>query len=412
MSSFNCRFCNTTLTQTVVDLGASPLANSYIAIDKTQDAEPFFSLHAFVCDECFLVQVPPMAPREDIFDSEYAYFSSYSASVLKHAREYVDHMVERFQFDTGHQVIEIASNDGYLLKNFKERGVPVLGIEPCANVAAVAVEAGIPSRVQFFGVETARQLVGDGLTADLLIGNNVLAHVPNINDFVAGIKIVLSATGIVTIEFPHLMKMLEFNYYDTIYHEHYSYLSLYSVEKIFAHHGLTIFDVDEIRPQGGSLRIYARHAEDQSQPVSVRVGELRAREIEGGVNSVQRYSKFSEQVHRTKRDLLRFLIDAKESKKTVVAYGAPAKGNTLLNFCGVGTDLIEYTVDVSPHKQNHLLPGTRIPIHAPQKISETKPDYVLILPWNIKDEIISQMSEIKGLGSRFVVPLPNVEVVA
>jgi hypothetical protein len=412
MSSFTCRFCNAALTQTVVDLGASPLANSYVALDKTQEAEAFFSLHAFVCNECFLVQVPPMAPREDIFDSEYAYFSSYSASVLQHASEYVDQMVERFHFDSSHQVIEIASNDGYLLKNFKARGVPVLGIEPSGNVAAVAVEAGIPSRVQFFGVDTAKELVAEAITADLLIGNNVLAHVPDINDFVGGIKIVLSKPGIVTIEFPHLMKMLDLNYYDTIYHEHYSYLSLYSVEKIFAHHGLTIFDVDEIKPQGGSLRIYARHTEDQSKPVSERVGQLRDREIAGGVNSLQRYSEFTEQVYRTKRDLLRFLFEAKEGNKTVVAYGAPAKGNTLLNFCGIKTDLIDYTVDVSPHKQNRLLPGTRIPIHSPEKIKETKPDYVLILPWNIKDEIVSQMAAVKEWGGQFVVPLPAVEVVA
>lgn len=412
MSLFTCRFCNAELTNTVVDLGASPLANAYVAPENIQDAEPFFSLHAFVCGECYLVQVPPMAPREDIFDSNYAYFSSYSASVLEHARAYVDQMIERFHFDGSHQVIEVASNDGYLLKNFKAHGVPVLGIEPSGNVAAVAIEAGVPSRVQFFGVDTAKELVSDGIKADLLIGNNVLAHVPDINDFVGGIKIVLSKTGIVTIEFPHLMKMLELNYYDTIYHEHYSYLSLYSVEKIFAHHGLTIFDVDEIRPQGGSLRIYARHADDHSRPVSERVEELRAREIDGGVNSLARYSAFTEQVHRTKRDLLRFLFDAKENNKTVVAYGAPAKGNTLLNFCGIKTDLIDYTVDVSPHKQNRLLPGTRIPIHSPDKINETRPDYVLILPWNIKDEIISQMADVKTWGGQFIVPLPSVEVVA
>jgi SAM-dependent methyltransferase len=412
MTIFTCRFCSADLTDTVVDLGASPLANSYIDLDKTQRAEAFFSLHTYVCAQCYLVQVPPMAAREDIFDSDYAYFSSYSASVLDHARQYVDQIMDRFAFTDSHQVIEVASNDGYLLKNFKERGIPVLGIEPSGNVAAVAEGAGIPSRVQFFGVETAKQLVGEGIKADLLIGNNVLAHVPDINDFVAGIKTVLAPTGVVTIEFPHLLKMLELNYYDTIYHEHYSYLSLYSVEKIFKHHGLTIFDVDEIKPQGGSLRIYARHTDDVSNPLSDRVAALRSREIEGGVNSLARYKAFADQVHRTKRELLKFLFEAKENKKTVVAYGAPAKGNTLLNFCGIKTDLIDYTVDVSPHKQDRLLPGTRIPIYAPSKIAETKPDYVLILPWNIKDEIVSQMKDIASWGGKFVVPLPDVEVLA
>ncbi|MDR7145342.1 class I SAM-dependent methyltransferase [Rhizobium sp. BE258] len=412
MTHFSCRFCAAELTETVVDLGASPLANSYIDLDKTQRAEPFYSLHTYVCTQCYLVQVPPMAPREDIFDSEYAYFSSYSASVLEHARQYVEEMMDRFLFTENHQVIEVASNDGYLLKNFKARGVPVLGIEPSGNVAAVAEAAGIPSRVQFFGVETATQLVAEGIKADLLIGNNVLAHVPDINDFVGGIKKVLGPTGVVTIEFPHLMKMLDLNYYDTIYHEHYSYLSLFSAEKIFALHGMTIFDVDEIKPQGGSLRIYARHTEDSSHPLTPRVDALRSREVDGGVNSLARYKTFADQVHRTKRELLKFLFQAKEDGKTVVAYGAPAKGNTLLNFCGIKTDLIDYTVDVSPHKQNRLLPGTRIPIHAPDMIAETKPDYVLILPWNIRDEIVSQMKDVASWGGRFVVPLPEVEVLA
>lgn len=412
MTHFSCRFCSADLTETVVDLGASPLANSYIDLDKTQRAEPFYSLHTYVCAQCYLVQVPPMAAREDIFDSEYAYFSSYSASVLEHARQYVEEMMDRFAFTGDHQVIEVASNDGYLLKNFKARGVPVLGIEPSGNVAAAAEAAGIPSRVQFFGVETAMELVAEGIKADLLIGNNVLAHVPDINDFVAGIKKVLGPTGVVTIEFPHLMKMLDLNYYDTIYHEHYSYLSLFSVEKIFAHHGMTIFDVDEIKPQGGSLRIYARHTDDSSHPVTPRVDALRSREIDGGVDSLARYKAFADQVHRTKRELLKFLFKAKEDGKTVVAYGAPAKGNTLLNFCGIKTDLIDYTVDVSPHKQNRLLPGTRIPIYAPNKIADTKPDYVLILPWNIRDEIVSQMKDVPSWGGQFVVPLPEVEVLA
>ncbi|MBB4571499.1 class I SAM-dependent methyltransferase [Rhizobium leucaenae] len=412
MVALNCRFCACELTETVVDLGASPLANSYVSVERVMDLEPFFSLHAFVCTNCFLVQVPTMAAREDIFDEDYAYFSSYSASVLSHAKNYVDKMTERFKFDAHSQILEIASNDGYLLKNFKERGVPVLGIEPSRNVAEAAIEAGIPTRVQFFGVETAQSLRNEGLLADLIIGNNVLAHVPDINDFVAGMKIALSDTGIITMEFPHLMQMLEKIYYDTIYHEHYSYLSLFSVEAIFAHHGLKIFDVEEIAPQGGSLRIYACHGQDGTHSVDARVKALRDRELAGGVNSLARYHDFADKVHRSKRQLLRFLSDAKENQKTVVGYGAPAKGNTLLNFCGIKTDLLEYTVDISPHKQGRLLPGTRIPIHAPDKIKETKPDYLLILPWNIKSEIMEQMSVIRQWGGQFVVPLPDVEVLA
>ncbi|MEF0941574.1 class I SAM-dependent methyltransferase [Rhizobium sp. BR 362] len=412
MVALNCRFCACELTETVVDLGASPLANSYVSAERVMDLEPFFSLHAFVCTNCFLVQVPTMAAREDIFDEDYAYFSSYSASVLAHAKNYVDKMMERFKFDAHSQILEIASNDGYLLKNFKERGIPVLGIEPSRNVAEAAIEAGIATRVQFFGVETAQSLRNEGLLADLIIGNNVLAHVPDINDFVAGMKIALSDTGIITMEFPHLMQMLEKIYYDTIYHEHYSYLSLFSAEAIFAHHGLKIFDVEEIAPQGGSLRIYACHGQDETHPVDTRVKALRDRELEGGVNSLARYHDFADKVHRSKRQLLRFLSDAKENRKTVVGYGAPAKGNTLLNFCGIKTDLLEYTVDISPHKQGRLLPGTRIPIHSPAKIKETKPDYLLILPWNIKSEIMEQMSVIRQWGGQFVVPLPDVEVLA
>lgn len=412
MTFFACRFCEQKLTQTVVDLGASPLANSFVNFERSQDAEAFYALHAYVCDRCFLVQIPPMAPREEIFHDDYVYFSSYSASVLEHARVYVCEMMDRFTLGAASQVIEIASNDGYLLRNFKALGVPVLGIEPSGNVGAVAIAAGIPSLEKFFGRSTADELVADGKKADLLIGNNVLAHVPDINDFVGGMKTVLAPDGVITMEFPHLMKMLDLNYYDTIYHEHYSYLSLYSVEQIFAHHGLTIFDVEEISPQGGSLRIFARHAESQAHPVSSRVNALRTREIEGGVNLLARYKAFTEQVHRSKRELLRFLFQAREDNKAVAAYGAPAKGNTLLNFCGVKTDLIDYAVDVSPQKQNKLLPGTRIPVFAPEKLLETKPDFVLILPWNIKAEVIRQMEAVRSWGGKFVVPLPNVEIVA
>jgi len=411
MAQLECRFCNTPLQHSFIDLGTSPLANSYVPPDAVLAMEPIYALHAYVCHECFLVQLPAVEQRESIFNADYAYFSSYSESVLAHSRAYVAAMIDRFGFDHRTQVVEIASNDGYLLQYFKARGVPVLGIEPSRNVAEAAIAAGIPSRIRFFGVETARDLAAEGIRADLLVGNNVLAHVPDINDFVGGLKVLLAPGGVITLEFPHLLQLMERNYYDTIYHEHFSYLSLISVETIFAHHGLTLFEVEEIVPQGGSLRVYARHAEDAAaHPVDPRLDALRHREISEGLTSLARYRRFAEAVYCTKRDLLRFLIEAREAGKTVVGYGAPAKGNTLLNFCGIKTDLVAYTVDVSPHKQGRLLPGTRIPIHAPEKILETRPDYVLILPWNIRDEIMAQMAGIRDWGGQFVVPLPEVAV--
>jgi SAM-dependent methyltransferase len=412
MTALTCRFCATPLEHSFVDLGASPLANSYVPPEAVLEMEPFYALHAYVCDRCWLVQLPAVERRESIFNADYAYFSSYSKSVLEHSKAYVAAMVDRFGFGADHQVVEIASNDGYLLQYFKERGVPVLGIEPSANVAEAAVAAGIPSRVRFFGVETARELTGEGIRADLLLGNNVLAHVPDLNDFVGGMRLALAPGGVITMEFPHLLQLMRQNYYDTIYHEHFSYLSLVSVEKIFAHHGLTLFDVEEIAPQGGSLRIYACHTGDAAHPVGPRVAALRAREVAEGLTDLAAYRDFAAQVHRSKRDLLRFLMEAREAGKTVVGYGAPAKGNTLLNFCGIKTDLMDYTVDVSPHKHGRLLPGTRIPIHPPERIMETRPDYVLILPWNIRDEIMTSMAAVRGWGGRFVVPLPEVEVLA
>jgi SAM-dependent methyltransferase len=412
MTALTCRFCATPLEHSFVDLGASPLANAYVPPEAALAMEPFYALHAYVCHACWLVQLPAVERREAIFNAEYAYFSSYSESVLAHSRAYVAAMIERFGLGARHQVVEIASNDGYLLQYFKARGVPVLGIEPSANVAEAAIAAGIPSRVRFFGVETAEGLAAEGIRADLLLGNNVLAHVPDINDFVGGMQRVLAPGGVITMEFPHLLQLMQRNYYDTIYHEHFSYLSLVSVERIFARHGLVLFDVEEIAPQGGSLRIYARHAGDEGHPVGPRVAALREREIAEGLTSLARYRDFAEQVHRSKRELLRFLMAAREAGKSVVGYGAPAKGNTLLNFCGIKTDLLDYTVDVSPHKQGRLLPGTRIPVHPPSRILETRPDYVLILPWNIRDEIMANMAAVRGWGGRFVVPLPQVEVLA
>ena len=404
-----CRFCGTPLQHTFVDLGMSPVANSNIKPENSQDMEPFFPLHAYVCDGCYLVQLEKFQSPGEIF-SDYAYFSSYSQSWLQHAKDYVDHMMETVGYDASSQVVELASNDGYLLRNFRDLGVPVLGIEPAQNVAKVAREAGIPTIANFFGVQTARELVADGVTADLLIGNNVLAHVPDLNDFVAGMKIILKPDGIITMEFPHLEKLMAHNQFDTIYHEHFSYFSFYAVEKVFAHHNLTLFNVTELPTHGGSLRIYARHADDDSKPVTANVENLRGRELQNGINQLASYQPFGEQVKEVKRKLLEFLIQATREGKCIAAYGAAAKGNTLLNYCGIRTDFIDYAVDASPHKQGLLLPGTHIPIYTPDKIAETKPDYLLILPWNLKDEIMKQTDYIRDWGGRFVVPIPEVAV--
>jgi SAM-dependent methyltransferase len=355
------------------------------------------------------VQLEKFQSPGEIF-SDYAYFSSYSQSWLQHAKDYVDHMMETVGYDASSQVVELASNDGYLLRNFRDLGVPVLGIEPAQNVAKVAREAGIPTISKFFGVPMAQELVGDGVRADLVIGNNVLAHVPDLNDFVAGMKIILKPDGIITMEFPHLEKLMAHNQFDTIYHEHFSYFSFYAVEKVFAHHGLTLFDVTELPTHGGSLRIYARHADDDSKPVTANVENLRGRELQNGINQLASYQPFGEQVKEVKRKLLEFLIQATREGKSIAAYGAAAKGNTLLNYCGIRTDFIDYVVDASPHKQGLLLPGTHIPVYAPEKITETKPDYLLILPWNLKDEIMKQTDYIRAWGGRFVVPIPEVAV--
>ncbi|MEB2308487.1 MAG: class I SAM-dependent methyltransferase [Candidatus Brocadiaceae bacterium] len=404
-----CRFCATSLKHTFADLGMSPLANSYLNEIQLQQMEPFYPLHVYVCETCYLVQLPVFESPEHIF-SDYAYFSSYSESWLKHAKAYTDLMVGRFGFNSHSQVIEIASNDGYLLQYFKASGVSVLGVEPAKNVAKAARDKGIPTIDKFFGVQTAQELVAEGKSADLLLGNNVLAHVPNINDFVKGMKIILKPKGVITMEFPHLMRLMDENQFDTIYHEHFSYFSLIVVDKIFASHGLTLFDVDELPTHGGSLRIYARHVEDTSKPIDKKIIALKNKEESLGFTNLKHYFTFSEKVKETKRKILLFLVEAKQSRKSIVGYGAPAKGNTLLNYCGIRTDFIDYTVDRSPHKQNHYLPGTRIPIFNPEKINETKPDYLLILPWNLKEEIMDQMSHIREWSGKFVVFIPKVEV--
>jgi len=404
-----CRFCSTPLEHIFVDLGMSPLANSYLKMEQLQQMEPFYPLMTYVCGNCHLVQLPEFESPEHIF-SDYAYFSSYSDSWLKHAKDYTDMMIDRFGFDHGSRVIEIASNDGYLLQYFKEKGIPVLGIEPAKNVAEAALKAGIPTTVKFFGSETARELVSGESRADLLIGNNVLAHVPNLNDFVKGLKIALKPRGVITMEFPHLMQLMEQNQFDTIYHEHFSYFSFLAVSKVFAAHGLELFDVHELTTHGGSLRIFARHSDDASKPVEQRVRDLVKKEEDHGFGTLTHYLSFGERVKQTKRNILDFLIREKRNGKSFVGYGAPAKGNTLLNYCGIRSDFIDYTVDRSPHKQGHYLPGVHIPIYGPDNIRQTKPHYLIILPWNLKDEIREQMSDIRAWGGRFVVLIPEVKV--
>ncbi len=407
--SFNCRFCGSRLTTSFVDLGSSPLCQTHIAPEQLDAVEPFYPLHAYVCGDCKLVQLQEFVSPDSIF-SEYAYFSSYSTSWVEHARRYALMMVERFKLGTQSKVMEIASNDGYLLQHFVAAGVPVLGIEPAANVAKVAVDKGVATTVRFFGRETAAAIAREHGRPDVLLGNNVLAHVPDLNDFVGGMKVLLAPGGVITMEFPHLQRLMAENQFDTIYHEHFSYFSFVAVERVFAHHGITLFDVEELPTHGGSLRIYGRHAENAARPVSERVGALRQREIDDGFLTMERYRGFGDQVAATKRRILSFLIDAKERGKKVVGYGAPGKGNTLLNYCGIRTDFLDFTVDANPYKQGKYTPGTRIPILAPDKIREARPDYVLILPWNLKDEISRAGAYIAEWGGRFVVPIPDIKV--
>jgi 2-polyprenyl-3-methyl-5-hydroxy-6-metoxy-1,4-benzoquinol methylase len=404
-----CRFCGTVLCYVFVDLGMSPLCESYVSADQLNQMEPFYPLLAYVCEHCFLVQLQEYVSPAHIF-SDYAYFSSYSDTWLQHAKVYTDRMVEHFKLHKKSQVVEIASNDGYLLQFFVAKGLSVLGIEPAANVAKVAIQKGIPTVVKFFGEKTAHELASEGNRADLLLGNNVLAHVPDLNGFVAGMKILLKPQGVITMEFPHLVRLIEGNQFDTIYHEHFSYLSLLTVEKVFAAHGLTIFDVEEILTHGGSLRIYACHIEDTSKAIDSRVAELRAREEKAGLTLIEYYLTFAQKVKETKRNLLEFLIRAKRNGKSIAGYGAPGKGNTLLNYCGIRTDFLDYTVDRNPYKQGKFLPGTHIPIFHPDYIKQTCPDYVLILPWNVKEEIMEHMAFIRGWGGQFVVPIPEVQV--
>jgi SAM-dependent methyltransferase len=390
------------------DLGMCPIANTLVPADRLSAMEPFYPLRALVCDRCFLVQSEEFESPEGIF-SDYTYFSSYSSSWLAHSSAYTDMIVERLSLGSEHTVVEVGSNDGYLLQYFHERGIRVIGVEPAANVAQEAILKGIPTIVQFFDAQFAEQVVGDS-AADLLIGNNVLAHMPDVNNFVAGMKVLLKPDGVITVEFPHLMHLVEENQFDTIYHEHYSYYSLSTVSLIFERHGLRVFDVDELPTHGGSLRVYACHAESD-RPAGDRVHELAERERTAGYRDLEIYRSFGRRTVETKREVLRCLIEAKDAGKSIVGYGAPAKGTTLLNYCGVGTDFLDYTVDKSPHKQGAYLPGVRIPIRDPAEIRRTKPDYVFILPWNIKDEIMEEMAFVREWGGRFLVRTPHMTIV-
>ena len=410
-TDLNCRFCHHALTQTFVDLGSTPLANSYLRQERDIAAEKSYRLHARVCGNCFLVQVEDVVPAEDIF-SDYAYFSSFSSSWVEHARAFADKLTQKLRLDGNSLVVEIASNDGYLLKHFLAKGIPVLGIEPAANVAKAAEAAGVKTEVAFFGVETATRLAKDGLQADLMAANNVMAHVPDINDFIAGVPILLGESGVFTIEFPHLLNLIEKVQFDTIYHEHYSYLSLLTVEKILGAHGLAVFDVEELPTHGGSLRIYACHKECMLYPPTGELEAVREKEHVAGLASLDAYSDFTPRVEGVRAALLDFLNNAKKRGKKVAAYGAAAKGNTLLNYCKIGTELIDYVVDRNPEKQNTLLPGSHIPVFCPDKIRAEKPDYVLILPWNLASEIAAEMADVADWGGRFVIPIPKLKVLS
>ena len=405
----SCRFCNTLLEHTFVDLGMSPLCESFLLRDQLNQMEPFYPLKVYVCSNCFLVQLQEYVSPETIF-TEYAYFSSYSDSWLQHAKNYTDLMIERFKLESKAQVIELASNDGYLLQYFVEKGIPALGIEPAKNVAQVAIQKGIPTITEFFGVKLARKMSQEGKKADLLLGNNVLAQVPDINDFVAGMKIVLKPQGVITVEFPHLMRLMEGNQFDTIYHEHFSYFSFIAAEKIFARHGITLFDVEELKTHGGSIRIYGRHAEDVSKPLTGRALELKERELRAGYDRMETYATFAKKVEETKRRLLQILVEVKSQGKKIVGYGAPGKGNTLLNYCGIRSDFLDYTVDRNPYKHGRFTPGTHIEIFPPDRIKQDRPDYLFILPWNLKDEITRQMAFIREWGGKFIVPIPEAAI--
>jgi SAM-dependent methyltransferase len=404
--SHHCRFCDAPLRRTFVDLGLSPLCESFVAADQLDQPERFYPLRVFVCERCLLVQLPAHVGGEEIF-GEYAYFSSFSETWLRHAERFSLAAISRLGLGPDSQVVEVASNDGYLLRNFVDRGIPSLGIEPAANVARAAIAQGVPTHVDFLGRRLATELVERGVRADLLVANNVLAHVPDLHDFVDGLKLLLAPEGELSLEFPHLPRLIEGNQFDTIYHEHYSYFSLGSAKQVLAAHDLTIFDAESLPTHGGSVRVYARHAERREPAVTDRLREMCRQERDAGYDRLETYEGFAQRVVEVKRQLLEFLIAARREGKTVAGYGAPGKGNTLLNYCGIRQDCVDYTVDRNPYKQGKFLPGTRIPIFGPERIDETHPDYLLILPWNLRDEIMRQMAHVRQWGCRFVVPVPE-----
>ncbi len=406
----NCRFCKASLEHVFIDLLNSPASNSFLIREQLNEPELFYPLKVFTCHKCFLVQVDEYKKSDAIFNNEYVYFSSYSSSWLEHSKEYTEKMISRFGFNTKSLVIEVASNDGYLLQYFKENEIPVLGIEPTKNTAKVAIDKGIETITDFFGVRLAEEISNKNIKADLLIGNNVLAHVPDILDFVGGIKKILKERGIVTIEFPHLMQLIKNNQFDTIYHEHFSYLSLHTVKQIFESQGLIIFDVDEITTHGGSLRIYATHNENVQRGISPNVQALLTKEYANGINKIDYYNNFQEKALKIKLQLLQFLITQKVQNKKVVAYGAAAKGNTLLNYCGIKNDLVDFVADANPHKQNKFMPASHIPVKDEIELKKAKPDFVLILPWNLRPEITAQLDYIKEWNGKFVVPIPELEI--
>jgi len=409
MAKKTCRFCDTQLEDVFIDLGMSPLANSFLKNENEFNDEKFFPLIVFVCNKCLLVQLQEFESPEKIF-GDYAYFSSFSDTWLKHSEEYSELMIERYGLTQDSLVIEIASNDGYLLQFFKKKGIPILGIDPAANIARSAEKKGIPTLVKFFGVETALELFNKNQQADLITANNVLAHVPNLNDFVKGLKILLKPKGVITIEFPHLLELIQQNQFDTIYHEHFSYFSFLTVQRIFTQHNLTIFDVEKLDTHGGSLRIFVKHPENNELVINNRVEKLLEEEQKFGLDKLSSYSNFSEKVKLIKKSLLEFLSIAKKQNKKIVGYGAAAKGNTLLNYCNIGQDYVDFVVDRSSHKQDTFLPGTHIPVLNPEEIKKTKPDYILILPWNLREEIMGQLNFIREWGGKFVISIPEVKI--
>jgi len=406
-----CRFCKSPLENVFVDLVNAPASNSFLTEEQLNEPEVFYPLRVYTCHECFLVQLDEYKKSDAIFNNEYVYFSSYSSTWLAHAKRYTEEMVQRFGYNEQSKIIELASNDGYLLQYFREKNIPVLGVEPTANTAAVAVAKGIETVVDFFGTSLAKTFVEKNIKADLLLGNNVLAHVPDIVDFVAGMKIVLKETGVITMEFPHLMQLADNNQFDTIYHEHFSYLSFLTVKKIFESQGLEIFDVQEIPTHGGSLRIFAKHLGDLTKKIHENVKKLLQKEDDKGMNSLTYYNNFQDKVTRIKIEVTSFLIDQKRAGKNIVAYGAAAKGNTLLNYCGIKNDLVKFVVDASPYKQNKWLPGSHIPVVNEDQLMKMKPEFVIILPWNLKEEIMQQLSYIKDWNGIFVIAIPTLQLI-